>query len=140
MPDGRWRFGGVFGGIPAPIPYILRKGIPGMENPNRGVALKEREVQLTQEQFPLLQSYGQAAPKPIAFFLKQLYSVVSYRRPMTVKEYLPYRDAFGRESVYYICPHCDVTLEREYQAYCDRCGQRLDWKSISRTTQRKSTI
>ncbi len=107
-----------------------------MEKPNRGVALKEREVQLTQEQFPLLQSYGRAVPKPIAFFLKQLYSVVSYRRPMTVSEYVAYRDAFGRESVYYICPHCDVTLEREYQAYCDRCGQRLGWKFINRTKQR----
>ncbi len=36
MPDGRWRFGGVFGGIPAPIPYILRKGIPGWKSPTKG--------------------------------------------------------------------------------------------------------
>lgn len=101
-----------------------------MEKSNRGVALKEREVQLTQEQFPLLQSYGQAAPKPIAFLLKQVYSVISYRCPITVREYIAHRDAFGFESVYYICPRCDVSLEREYQAYCDRCGQKLNWRRI----------
>ena len=26
-----------------------------------------------------------------------------------------------------ICPRCSITLEREYQNFCDRCGQRLDW-------------
>ena len=28
-----------------------------------------------------------------------------------------------------VCPNCEHTLEREYQNYCDRCGQRLDWNS-----------
>jgi len=28
---------------------------------------------------------------------------------------------------YYICPRCNVSLERDFQAFCDRCGQRLDW-------------
>ena len=28
---------------------------------------------------------------------------------------------------YPVCPGCGCTLEREYQNYCDRCGQRLDW-------------
>ena len=27
-----------------------------------------------------------------------------------------------------VCPACRVTIEREYQSYCDRCGQRLGWK------------
>ena len=30
-----------------------------------------------------------------------------------------------------VCPNCGCTLEREYQNYCDRCGQRLDWNSYN---------
>lgn len=30
-----------------------------------------------------------------------------------------------------VCPACRITLEHEYQAYCDRCGQRLDWKRFN---------
>lgn len=26
-----------------------------------------------------------------------------------------------------VCPQCKSTLEREYQKYCDHCGQCLDW-------------
>lgn len=33
-----------------------------------------------------------------------------------------------------VCPACGVTLEREYQHYCDRCGQCLSWKYFSRAT------
>ncbi len=34
---------------------------------------------------------------------------------------------FWNEHGYYVCPGCDASLDREYTAYCDRCGQRLDW-------------
>lgn len=33
---------------------------------------------------------------------------------------------------YPVCPRCSTTLEREYQRYCDRCGQRLDWHALDR--------
>ena len=29
---------------------------------------------------------------------------------------------------------CGRTMEREYQPYCDRCGQCLDWSAFSKTT------
>lgn len=29
---------------------------------------------------------------------------------------------------YPVCPRCSVSMDREYQAFCDRCGQRLGWK------------
>ena len=29
---------------------------------------------------------------------------------------------------YPICPRCRTSLEREYQSFCDRCGQALSWK------------
>lgn len=28
---------------------------------------------------------------------------------------------------YFICPGCGITLDRDFQNYCDRCGQHLDW-------------
>lgn len=31
------------------------------------------------------------------------------------------------DGAYYLCPGCAVTLDREFQNYCDRCGQKLDW-------------
>ena len=31
-----------------------------------------------------------------------------------------------------VCPQCGITMEREYQSFCDRCGQRLEWKDFSK--------
>lgn len=33
-----------------------------------------------------------------------------------------------------VCPGCNSTLEREYQAYCDRCGTKLNWKNYGKAT------
>ncbi len=57
---------------------------------------------------------------------------VSYRTPMTVTHYV----ILGRDGAYPVCPRCDISLEREYVAYCDRCGQRLRWKGYSRARQK----
>lgn len=51
---------------------------------------------------------------------------VSYRRAMPVKELMIFPDT-KPESSYYVCPRCKRTMEREFSAYCDRCGQHLDW-------------
>ncbi len=32
---------------------------------------------------------------------------------------------------YPACPYCKLTLDREYQRFCDRCGQKLDWGDYS---------
>ena len=32
---------------------------------------------------------------------------------------------------YPVCPYCKLTLDREYQHFCDRCGQELDWQDYS---------
>ena len=29
-----------------------------------------------------------------------------------------------------VCPRCGTTLEREFQSYCDRCGQCLYWRGL----------
>lgn len=62
-------------------------------------------------------------------FLSQL----SYRVPQRVTEVLAFNTSIG-ETTYPICPRCRITLEREYQSYCDRCGQCLEWKHFSQAT------
>ena len=49
---------------------------------------------------------------------------VSYRFPKPVKKVLllPNNDSYP------LCPRCGFSLEREYMAFCDRCGQHLTWK------------
>lgn len=58
----------------------------------------------------------------------KLKELEGYRLPLAVSEIRLFRngDAFP------VCPRCRVTLNREYQSYCDRCGQRLDWGSFHR--------
>lgn len=52
----------------------------------------------------------------------------SYRRPLPVREVVYYR---REETSYPRCPRCRCTFEREYTAFCDRCGQRLDWNNFA---------
>ena len=47
----------------------------------------------------------------------------SFRIKMKVTRVFECKDL----SVFPICPRCEITLEREFQSYCDRCGQHLDW-------------
>ena len=51
-------------------------------------------------------------------------TALSYRFKMRVTEMM----VFDHDGGYYVCPRCKVTMEREFQSYCDRCGQALDWK------------
>lgn len=50
----------------------------------------------------------------------------TYRLPKTVTAVRIYRD----ESIFSVCPRCDVCIEREYQGYCHQCGQYLDWSKL----------
>ena len=51
----------------------------------------------------------------------------NYRTPMQVIKLRKYRS-----TSYYICPRCNITMEREFMAYCDRCGQCLNWKNYTK--------
>ena len=53
---------------------------------------------------------------------------LSYRFLMPVAELMVF-SSYSGNTAYYVCPRCHVTMEREYQSYCDRCGQRLGWAS-----------
>ena len=48
-------------------------------------------------------------------------------RPLPVSQMMVFSSPSGKNS-FPVCPNCLITMEREYQNYCDRCGQRLDWK------------
>ena len=55
----------------------------------------------------------------------------SYRTPMRVEFVYAYRS--GKDTVCFpICPRCVRTMEREYQSFCDRCGQRLSWHGFNK--------
>lgn len=55
---------------------------------------------------------------------------MSYRQPMRISQIRCYRNA---DTIigFPICPQCNIPLDREYQQYCDRCGQRLNWDQFS---------
>ena len=55
-------------------------------------------------------------------------SALSYRKPLAVKEVLLYENG----EAFSVCPRCKTTLERDYQRFCDRCGQHLDWKNFDK--------
>ena len=55
---------------------------------------------------------------------KLMLGAMSYRIKMSVRE----RRMTARGYVYSICPRCHTTLDRDYQSFCDRCGQHLDWR------------
>lgn len=62
---------------------------------------------------------------------------LSYRRPMEVDTIYAYRKRMLGSvgwSNYPVCPRCNITMEREYQSFCDRCGQKLDWKKFKQAT------
>ena len=51
---------------------------------------------------------------------------ISYRMPMMVKDAIVFRRR-PVEDIYYCCPRCQRTLNREFLSFCDGCGQCLDW-------------
>ena len=54
----------------------------------------------------------------------------SYRFPLMVNSVRYYPEC-PELSTYPLCPRCNQPMEREYQPYCDQCGQALDWKNLS---------
>ena len=56
---------------------------------------------------------------------------ISYRTPMRVVSVMRF-DYFTETFFYPVCPRCHITMEREYQAFCDRCGQALSWANFSK--------
>ena len=52
--------------------------------------------------------------------------MLTYRIPMKVTDVRVF-PRWPVDNIYYRCPRCQKLLEREFMAYCDCCGQCLDW-------------
>ena len=61
----------------------------------------------------------------------ELWREMAFREPMPVTHIRCFRYLSGVTG-FPVCPQCGKTMEREYQSYCDRCGQCLDWKDFPR--------
>lgn len=53
-------------------------------------------------------------------------TAVGYRTPMPVVKAVRYQSG----GIFPLCPQCAAALEFEYQSFCSRCGQKLDWKQF----------
>lgn len=58
----------------------------------------------------------------------RLEEALQFRQALPVTEAALYRSG----DTFPICSRCSSPMEREYQRFCDRCGQRLGWKEYSR--------
>lgn len=56
----------------------------------------------------------------------ELLNAVSYRIPRQVTKCRTYRKG-SQSTSYPVCPRCGICMEREYMAFCNRCGQKLAW-------------
>ena len=64
-----------------------------------------------------------------------IWQEMAYREPMPVTHIRCFRYSYPYDLTSFpVCPRCGITMEREYQAYCDRCGQCLSWKAFSKAT------
>ena len=73
----------------------------------------------------------QAQPGTLADFSVFFHLLMTYRVPMIVKDMVSFYH-FPEDNVYYRCPRCQELLPREFVAYCDRCGQCLDWSDYKK--------
>ena len=61
--------------------------------------------------------------KRIGYFLQAL----SYRVAIPVTKWMQLPVS---GYCYPVCPRCEMSMDREYMSFCDRCGQRLSWDFI----------
>ena len=106
---------------------MLKTPIP----PNASVT-ETREPITQKEEFEkgaraILAVREQAQPGTLADFSAFFHLLVTYRVPMMVKDMLIFR-RYPENDIYYRCPRCQKLLSRDFLAYCDSCGQCLDWR------------
>ncbi len=67
----------------------------------------------------------------LAHIILDLLLSPTYHLPRTVTAVRIYRD----ENIFSVCPRYGVCIEREYQGYCHRCRQHLDWSKLEDTEE-----
>lgn len=63
--------------------------------------------------------------------MRFIIEAVSYRIACPVTKVV----SFHQGGCYPVCPRCSRSMEREYMAYCDRCGQHLSWGFLKWTDE-----
>lgn len=58
-------------------------------------------------------------------------NAMSHLIPRQVTKCRTYRNG-NQITSYPVCPRCYISMEREYMAFCDRCGQKLAWDRLSK--------
>ena len=69
---------------------------------------------------------------PPVSWLETFLFLAAYRQEMPVHEMVVFRSPFYGLTGYYRCPRCHTTMEREFTAFCDCCGQHLGWKDYKK--------
>ena len=67
----------------------------------------------------------------LAAFLSRIFGNISYRTPRMVTQLRVAMEICG-ETGFYVCPRCDISLDREFMLYCNNCGQRLNWRDYQK--------
>lgn len=65
-----------------------------------------------------------------------LLSAFLFRIPKSVTQ----TRVYSRGYCYPVCPSCRSSLDREYMAFCDRCGQRLAWEEYADENEESGDI
>lgn len=52
---------------------------------------------------------------------------LAFRKAVPVTSAVVYRSG----GTFPVCPQCGSAMEREYQRFCDRCGQKLSWRGYA---------
>lgn len=60
---------------------------------------------------------------PPEFNLAAARDALSFREPQKIIQIIRLQNG----CCFPVCPRCQVSLEREYCKFCDRCGQKLSW-------------
>lgn len=91
---------------------------------------------VSEKQAPTLDSFEKICAAlevtPDQLLLPEKANIPSKATAMCVRQVKCFEKLDGGFYCYSICPGCGITLERDYQAYCDRCGQRLSWREFSK--------
>lgn len=61
--------------------------------------------------------------RPRHCFIIDLLLAHTFRIPKPVTKVRVFSD----RNMYAVCPRCNISMEYEYQLYCNRCGQHLEW-------------
>lgn len=91
----------------------------------RSPTTQEEEIQ--KDAYAIRAVREQAQPSTLTDFAVFFQLLMTYRVPMMVQDVMVFR-RFPENDIYYRCPRCQNLLEREFIAYCSRCGQCLDWR------------